>query len=107
MLTDLTFNNKMILKYFEGDNSYVPTSELIYLHEHPLIKNSFLVEIEKMILRTSETITKKNINGSIVENFIQSAIKIGAELPTINQQNAPTILDHLRTVYKLCKHLLD
>lgn len=97
----------MILGYFNGDNSYIPTSELIYLHEHPLIKNSFLVEIEKMILETSEVIIKKNISGSIVENFIQVAIKIGAELPTVNGQNAPILLQHLREVYKLCKYLLN
>jgi hypothetical protein len=107
MLTDLTFSNAMILDYFKGDNSYVPTSELIYLHEHPLIRDSFLVEIEKMIHETSEVIVKKNINGNIVENFIQAAIKIGAALPTINQQNAPNILEQLRVVYKLCKHLLN
>lgn len=106
MQVDLTFNNQMIMNYFKGDNSYTPISELIYLHEHPLITRSFLVEIEKIIHQTTEVIINKNINGRILEKFVESTIRLGAELPTINQQTAPTILEELRNVYTLCQRLL-
>ena len=107
MITDFTFNNKMIRDYFEGDNSYLPTSELIYLHEHPLIKQSFLIEMEKLINRTSEFLIKKNHQGAMVNKFIDLTISLGAELPTINQQNAPNVLEILRKIYVLCNRLLN
>ncbi len=107
MQVDLTFNNQMILNYFKGDNSYLPISELVYLHEHPLITRSFLVEIEKLIHKTTEVIAKKNINGKTLERFIDATIKLGTDLPTINQQTAPMVLNELRTVYTLCNGLLS
>jgi len=104
---DFSLNNTLILNYFEGSDEYLPSSELIYLHEHPLVKGSFLVEIERMINDTTELMVKKNMQGTIVQKFTDSAIKLGAELPTINQQNAPVILGELRKVYTLCKGLLN
>ena len=38
---DLSFSNELIKNYFEGSDDYVPVTELIYVHEHPLIKGSF------------------------------------------------------------------
>lgn len=107
MIADFTFNNKMIRDYFEGDNSYLPTSELIYLHEHPLIKHSFLIEMEKLINKTSEFLVKKNYQGAMVNKFINLTISLGAELPTINKQNAPNVLEILRKIYILCNTLLN
>lgn len=104
---DLTFKNTLIKSYFEGDDSYVPSNELIYLHEHPLIQHSFLVEIEKLINQTAVYLTKRNMQGAVIERFIASTKALGAELPTINQQNAPKILNELRNVYKLCNSLLN
>lgn len=107
MLIDLTFSNEMILKYFKGDNSYVPTSELLYLHEHPLIKQSFLIELEKLIHRTSEYLVKKNIQGKVVDKFVEATIRLGAELPVISQQNAPIVMNELRNIYTMCNNLLN
>jgi hypothetical protein len=106
-LIDFTFSNPLIQKYFEGDDSYIPSAELVYLHEHPLITQSFLVEMETLINKASLHIQKKNIVGTLANKFINSAIKLGAELPTVSQQNAPIILSELRTVYSLCKSLLN
>lgn len=106
-MIDFTFNNPLIRKYFEGDDSYVPSAELVYLHEHPLITQSFLVEMEVLINKTALHIQKKNVVGNLTNKFINAAINLGAELPTVNQQNAPIILAELRTVYKLCNSLLN
>lgn len=103
---DLSFKNELIKKYFEGDDSYIPSSELVYLHTHPLIKGSFLVEIERMVNESTEIIISKNIQGIIIARFIEATQKFGAELPTISQENAPRILHQLRIVYGLCKKLL-
>jgi hypothetical protein len=106
-MIDFTFNNKLIQDYFNGDNSYVPVSELIYLHEHPLIKASFLIELEIMINKTITRIEEHNVQGILVERLIDATMKIGAELPVINQQNAPNILEQFRIVYNVCKKLLN
>jgi hypothetical protein len=107
MLIDFTFKNELIKKYFEGDDSYVPTSELIYLHEHPLIKQSFLTEIEKKINETSEFMIKRNMQGAVLNKFIDSTIILGTEMSSITQQSAPKILNELRKIYKLCNSLLN
>lgn len=107
MNIDFSFNNDLIRAYFEGSNDYVPSSELIYLHEHPLIKGSFLTEIERMINETSSLLHRKNMQGPIVQRFIEYSIRLGAELPIIDEQTAPRILEELRNIYSLCNGLLD
>lgn len=105
-LIDFTFTNKSIKAYFDGDDTYIPSSELIYLHSHPLIKPSFLTEIDKRIMECTEFMLKVNMKGRVLDTFIESTKKIGAELPNLTQQNAPIVLKELRTVYKLCNQLL-
>ena len=106
MVIDMSFKNEMILGYFNGDDSYLPVSELIYLHEHPLIKESFLVEMEVMIHKTSAVMAKKNMQGSVVNRFIDATIALGTALPTVDKLTAPNILQQLRTIYVLCKAVL-
>jgi len=105
-LADFSFKNPQILNYFKGSDSYIPSSELIFIHSHPLVKPNFLDEMEAMILRTSQLIDQKSIRGAVIEKLANLAMKFGAELPNINQENAPTILSHLREIYKLCDGLL-
>lgn len=105
-LLDFSFSNTQIKAYFEGSDAYVPVSELMYIHSHPLIKPNFLDQLEALILQTSELIKKKNIRGAIIDRLTTHAASFGAELPTITQDNAPKILGHLREVYKICNGLL-
>lgn len=105
-LADFSFDNPQISGYFKGSDEYIPTSELIYIHSHPLVKPNFLDDLEYLILRTAQLIEQKNIRGAVIEKFATLAMKFGAELPTINEENAPTILSHLREIYQLCTALL-
>lgn len=105
-LADFSFKNTQILNYFKGSDAYIPSSELIFIHSHPLVKPNFLDEMEALILRTSQFIDQRNIRGTVINQLAELAMKFGAELPTINQENAPTILSHLREIYKLCNALL-
>lgn len=105
-INDFSFKNANIKSYFEGSDTYIPSSELIYLHSHPLVKPNFLDEIESIILKTSDLIQKKNIRGAVIEKLTNLTMQFGAELPNINQENAPKILGHLRDIYKLCTGLL-
>lgn len=105
-LTDFSFKNTRIKAYFEGSDTYIPTSELIYIHSHPLVKPNFLDEFEAIILKTMDLIQRKNIRGVVIDKITNLTMQFGAELPTISQENAPKILGHLRELYKVCTGLL-
>lgn len=103
MQTKFTINdNEKIRKYLEGSDEDIPISELIYLHTHPLVRPSFLTEIETLVNQAAEVIEAKKIQGRPVEEFIRLAVTIGQTLPEINQTNAPVILNAIRELYKLC-----
>jgi hypothetical protein len=107
ILADFTIkNNEQIRSYFEGSNEYIPSSELVYLHEHPLIQNSFLHELEYLIDKSTECLVTRNVKGAIVEKFIEATIRFGILLPDVNKDNASDILIELRKIYKLCNGLL-
>lgn len=106
MLIDFTFKNVLIKKYFDGDNSYIPVSEFMYLHEHPLIRESFLVQIEKKVHEAGEIMAKKNMQGKILNKFIECTMCLGAELENVTTESAPRILEELRKVNSLCDSLL-
>jgi len=103
---DLTFKNPLILNYFNGNNDYIPSSELVFVHQHPLLRNSFLAEIEVLINKTRNHIVARNMTGVVLERFTNYTIQLGAELPKLSQQNAPIILNILRNIYQLCNQLL-
>lgn len=103
---DFSFKNELISNYFKGDNTYVPISELLYVHEHPLLVNTFLHELDVLITKTSELIKRINLKGSVVNQFATHTINFGAQLPDIRVDNAPIILSELRNIYILCNGLL-
>jgi hypothetical protein len=101
----MDFSNDLIRKYFEGDDSYVPTSELIYLHTRPLIQPNFLAQLEELILQTGKLLLKHNIKGYPLPQLEKLAIDIGQRLPIITNESAPEILHAMREVYKICKEI--
>ena len=106
MSMEFSFSNSLIREYFEGSDYYVPSSELVYLHEHPLIQNSFLNELERMILETTQILIKRNLKGGAVDKFLALTIKLGEQLPVLNAENSHIVLSIIRQVYCLCKALL-
>lgn len=104
-MIDYTFNNSLIKKYFEGDNSYVPTGEIIYLHKHPLITPNFMTELSDMIKKAGELMIKHKL-AHYAEKLTNIAIRMGQELPEVNEGNAQTILETMREAYKLSNDLL-
>lgn len=106
VLADFSINNPQIKAYFNGSDEYIPSSEFMYIHTHPLVKPNFVDHIESMINRSAVIIEKRSIRGVVIEKFTDLAIKLGAELPNVTQETAPVVLSHLREIYKLCKNLL-
>ncbi|MNK09967.1 hypothetical protein D3C87_279770 [compost metagenome] len=106
ILADFSFNNPQIKEYFNGSDAYIPTSEFMYIHTHPLVKPNFVDHLESMINRTAILVEKRSIRGAVIDKFTDLAIKLGAELPNVTKETAPVVLSHLREIYKLCKSLL-
>lgn len=99
-------SNTQIRDYFNGSDSYVPSSELIYLHEHPLIHATFLREIEVLVNKSALCIAKHNVQGAIINKFVTLTKNLGTLLDNVNQESAPKILNELREIYKLSNSLL-
>lgn len=105
---DLTFDNKLILSYFEGSDSYVPTSELIYVHTH-LIKDSFISQIERLIKITDQVISDPSISvkPKLVHRIVNASEDLGSLLPNVNEDTAPKVLELLREIYQACGRILE
>jgi len=105
-ILNLSFSNQLIADYFRGSNKYVPTSELLYIHSHPLVKPNFIGEIEVLVNMASKVIDAKNIQGPVVDKLTKLAISLGQQLPDVTQENAPKVLETLRSIHKVCVQLL-
>ena len=108
MAIDLSFNNSQIKAYFEGSDSYVPSSELLYIHTHPLVRPNFLTDLEVLIVNATEEMVAKNIRGAIVDKFTQLAISLGTLLPELSNMDdakakeaAVKMMPTLRELYQL------
>lgn len=101
-LMDFSFNNSQIFDFFKGSDTYVPTSEFLYLHSHPLIKPNFLDQIEAMINKATIKVKSRNINGVLVNQLVQMTKDLGVELSSVTEENAAQILVILRKVYSTC-----
>ena len=98
--------NSQICSYFEGSDEYVPTSEFMYLHEHPMIQNTFMQEIEILINTTLRCLVDKKVQGYVVDKFVAHTKNLGVLLPDISEATTPKVLVELREVYKFCNELL-
>lgn len=102
---DYTFQNTLIKRYFDGDNSYVPTSEIIYLHKHPMIRPNFMMELSEMIRDAGELMIKHKLTH-YADKLTNIAIRMGKELPDVNDANAKAVLETMREAYTLANELL-
>lgn len=102
-LADFSLTNPQIKRYFEGSDEYVPVSELLYVHTHPLIRPNFLADIESLINQTTHVMVEKKMEGAPAEKFVKLAQDLGKQLPELTRENGPKVLSTLRKIYKLCK----
>lgn len=104
MDTDFSLDNPMIKKFFEGDNSYKPTSELVYLHSRPLIKPNFIAQINDLVEVAGSKLVSRKVpaNSKIVKDLEAIGIKLGVSMGTLNPENPEEVLEHLRELYRLC-----
>lgn len=98
----------MIKEYFEGDSKNPPVRELLYAHTHPLIRPTFLSEIESMIGVASEAADRKGISpeSKVVSDLILNAQKLGELIPSLDETSAPQCLLILRKIYTTCGKII-
>ena len=101
---DLTFSNSSISNFFNGNNSYVPTGELLYVQSHYL-SNSFLSELEVLISKTSQTLLEKVDKGRYESAFLTALAQLGEIVPDINEKTAEKVLFILRDIYRICNEI--
>ena len=106
MEKDFSFNNIGIKKYFEGDDSYAPIRELIYLHTHPLVQPNFIIEINNLVKVAGDKLIARNANSSskAVQDLQDLCIKLGQTLPE-DEVMAEMSLRYLRDLYNLCNKI--
>jgi hypothetical protein len=106
MEKDFSFNNPEIKKYFEGDDSCAPVRELIYLHTHPLVQPNFLIEINNLVLVSTDKLVARNATkaSKAVQGLEDLCIKLGQSLPE-DEVTAENALIYLRDLYNLCNEI--
>jgi hypothetical protein len=101
---DFSFNNPLIKAYFEGSDDYAPTSELMYIHTHPLVTPNFLAEIEHQVLVTAHFMLDKGMKGNIQNRFVNLAQRLGTLLP-VEESGASEALRVLRELHQFCNKI--
>jgi hypothetical protein len=106
MEKNFSLTNSDIKKYFEGDDSYAPIRELIYLHTHPLIRPNFLIEINNLAVEAGNKLIARNVpnTSSTIATLEKLCIKLGQNLPE-STEAAEIALPYLRELYILCNKI--
>lgn len=104
---DFTLTNPSIHAYFYEEGKPAPTAELMYLHEHPLIEDNFINQIDKKVNQTLEICLKHSLNGNVPDKFLELAVSLGIEVAEISSENAGKILNILKDLNSFCDSLLN
>ena len=102
VVLDFSFKNPLIRDYFKGKDDYIPVSELMYIHSHPLVTPNFLAEIEVLLNQTSEIALSKRMKDRALQRIIYLTQSLGKLLPLLSESNATEALILLREIYKFC-----
>jgi hypothetical protein len=99
--------NEGIAKFLNGDDSCIPIGEYKYLHDRPLLRPTFLSQIDDLAHRVAAKITKNNLKSGIpADTLTKHAITIGVNLEgNLDDTKAANILIALRHIYTICLEL--
>lgn len=101
---DLSFSNKSIRDYFDGNSEDAPVREALYVHEHPLISPNFLVQLDAYVQTLGQYLVRNNVKtGYHLTRIEEIAIEMGSLLPDFNEANATKFLVLAKEMYQFCK----
>lgn len=98
--------NDNLRSFFEEDGDHVPVSEMVYTHNHPLLRPNFLTEINDLAELAGDIILAKSITGKILEDYCMFAVRISSSFPNVTYETAETLMVELRNLYKLCNQII-
>ncbi len=106
MYSFLIKDNEQIANFLGGDDSYIPTSEISYLHSRPLIRPNFITEIGDLIDKVGSKVEKAKLSGKPIDDLTSIALELGFAMgKPMDAEVAKQIAFSLRKVYKLCLDL--
>lgn len=111
MISFLIENNKKIRDFLEGDDSCIPISEYRYLHDRPLVRPSFLTEIDQSVQDAGTKMISAKFPLAVAKKYADElgkhAITLGKNLEgDMTDEKAKTILLALREVYRLSQKII-
>ena len=107
MVSFLIEENEQIRKFFEGDDSCIPISEYMYLHTRPLLRPTFLTQINDVGELLEVKLTGKKPGQGVIDKLSALAIRMGKNMEgDITEDKAREILLALREYYNLAQDLL-
>lgn len=103
MISFLFEENEGIQNFFDGDDTYTPTSEFMYLHERPLLRPNFMTQIDDLVRQASIKIGKHKLTGKPIDQLIEYAVEMGQQLDgDMTEDKAKAILIAMRKLRNLC-----
>lgn len=106
MSYDFSLANPEIKTWFETGKGSAPIRQFVYLHEHPLVRPSFITEIEVLIHNTGLHVIRRNITGKIIEKFVRQAEEfstaLGKYILSKEENDAMSVLEALRGIHRSC-----
>lgn len=106
MYSFLIKDNQQIANFLKGDDSYIPSSEISYLHDRPLIRPNFITEIGDLISKVAGKIQVAKLTGKPISDLGDLAVELGIAMgKPMNDEIAKQVAFSLRKVYKLCLDL--
>jgi hypothetical protein len=98
--------NEAIRNFLNGDDSYVPTSEILYLHSRPLLRPNFITQIQDLVDEVAVHVKNTGLKGQPITDLGICAIELGVELGKgLQEENLTKIAFTFRKIYKICKDL--
>lgn len=101
-------SNDNVRNFLNGNDTAIPVSEYMYLHTRPLIRPSFLTEIDDLTIAAGTRLEKHNVkSGMYIDSLTQIAINLGSQLDgDMTEEKARSILFSLRDLYNRCNEIL-
>lgn len=99
-------DNSDIRKFLEGDDSFLPASEILYLHSRPLLRPNFLTEVDDLLNFVFIKYGYSKIPDQYIKKLEEYGVRLGIALgKTLTEDVGKDIAFAIRDIYTMCKEL--
>lgn len=108
-LSNLSLSSPAIAAFFKTGNK-PPVRELLFVHQHPLLKPNFVTDLERLVLQAAETISVADVTDPVTrqrsDTLISCIATIANALPSLDQDRAVEALRAMRAAHDVCQSIL-